>query len=82
MNAHMIISIWNSFGPQTKQYKELDKIGALMDFQTWPQSGSDEWPPNRDYPSGVRVYDPFTPEARDIYWKYLNKGIFLLGMDG
>ncbi len=82
LNAHMIISIWNSFGPQTKQYKELDKIGALMDFQTWPQSGSDKWPPNRDYPSGVRVYDPYNPEARDIYWKYLNKGIFSLGMDG
>ena len=42
LNAHMLISIWNSFGPMTKQYKELDKIGALMDFQTWPQSGSDE----------------------------------------
>jgi alpha-D-xyloside xylohydrolase len=82
LNAHMIISIWNSFGPQTKQYKELDKIGALMDFQTWPQSGSDKWPPNRDYPSGVRAYDPYNPEARDIYWKYLNKGIFSLGMDG
>jgi alpha-D-xyloside xylohydrolase len=82
LNAHMIISIWNSFGPQTKQYKELDKIGALMDFQTWPQSGSDKWPPNRDYPSGVRVYDPYNPQARDIYWKYLNKGIFSLGMDG
>jgi len=82
LNAHMIISIWNSFGPQTKQYKELDKIGALMDFQTWPQSGSDKWPPNRDYPSGVRVYDPYNPDARDIYWKYLNKGIFSLGMDG
>jgi alpha-D-xyloside xylohydrolase len=82
LNAHMIISIWNSFGPQTKQYKELAKIGALMDFQTWPQSGSDKWPPNRDYPSGVRVYDPYNPEARDIYWKYLNKGIFSLGIDG
>jgi alpha-D-xyloside xylohydrolase len=82
LNAHMIISIWNSFGPQTKQYKELDKIGALMDFQTWPQSGSDKWPPNREYPSGVRVYDPYNPEARNIYWKYLNKGIFSLGMDG
>jgi alpha-D-xyloside xylohydrolase len=82
LNAHMIISIWNSFGPQTKQYKELDKIGALMNFQTWPQSGSDKWPPIKDYPSGVRVYDPFNPEARDIYWKYLNKGIFSLGMDG
>jgi alpha-D-xyloside xylohydrolase len=82
LNAHMIISIWNSFGPQTKQYKELEKIGALMDFKTWPQSGSEKWPPNPDYPSGVRVYDPYNPEARDIFWKYLNAGIFSLGMDG
>ena len=82
LNAHMLISIWNSFGPMTKQYKELDKIGALMDFQTWPLSGSGKWPPRMDYPSGVRVYDPFNPEARDIYWNYLNKGIFSLGMDG
>lgn len=82
LNAHIIISIWNSFGPQTKQYKELDQIGALMDFHTWPQSGSTKWPPNMDYPSGVRVYDPYNPVARDIYWKYLNTGIFSLGMDG
>ncbi len=82
LNAHVIISIWNSFGPETKQYKELDKIGALMDFKTWPESGSEKWPPNPDYPSGVRAYDPYNPEARDIYWKYLDKGIFSLGMDG
>lgn len=82
LNAHMVISIWNSFGPQTKQYRELDKIGALMNFQTWPQSGSDKWPPRMDYPSGVKPYDPFNPQARDIYWNYLNKGIFSLGMDG
>lgn len=82
LNAHMIISIWNSFGPQTKQYKELDKIDALLEFQTWPQSGSEKWPPIMDYPSGVKPYDPYNPEARDIYWKYLNKGIFSLGMDG
>jgi alpha-D-xyloside xylohydrolase len=82
LNAHVTISVWNSFGPETKQYKELDKIGALMDFKTWPESGSEKWPPNPDYPSGVKVYDPFNPAARDIYWKYLNKGIFSLGMDG
>jgi alpha-D-xyloside xylohydrolase len=82
MHAHMIISIWNSFGPQTKQYRELDKIGAIMDFKTWPMAGTESWPPNPDYPSGVRVYDPFNPQARDIYWKYLDKGIFSLGMDG
>ena len=32
MNAHMIISIWNSFGPMTKPYKELEQIGALDEF--------------------------------------------------
>lgn len=80
MNAHISISIWNSFGPQTKQYKELEKIGALMNFSTWPQSGSDKWPPILDYPSGVRVYDPYNPAARDIYWKYL-KVVFALGLD-
>ena len=82
MNAHMIISIWASFGPQTLQYKELDAKGMLMNFSTWPQSGLDTWPPNRNYPSGVRVYDPFNPEARDIFWKYLNKGLFSVGIDG
>ncbi len=82
MNAHVIISIWNSFGPQTKPYRELEKIGALMDFKTWPESGSEKWPPNPDYPSGVRVYDAFNPAALDIFWKYLNAGIYSLGMDG
>src|SRR6478609_9593209 len=32
LHAHLTISIWNSFGPQTKQYKELEKINALMSF--------------------------------------------------
>jgi alpha-D-xyloside xylohydrolase len=82
MNAHIIISIWNSFGPHTKPYRELDSINALFDFKTWPESGSFKWPPNPDYPSGVRVYDAYNPAARDIYWKYLNAGIFSLGMDG
>jgi alpha-D-xyloside xylohydrolase len=80
--AHMIISVWNSFGPMTKQYKELDKIDALFNFETWPQSGSEIWPPRMDYPSGVRVYDAYNPEARNIYWNYLDKGLFSLGIDG
>ncbi|MBL3657444.1 glycoside hydrolase family 31 protein [Fulvivirga sediminis] len=82
LNAHMIISIWNSFGPKTKQYNELDSMQALFNFETWPQSGIEGWPPRMDYPSGVKVYDAYNPAARDIYWKYLDKGIFSLGMDG
>ncbi len=82
MNAHIIISVWSSFGPQTKQYREMDPQGMLLDFETWPQSGLEQWPPNMEYPSGVKPYDPFNPEARRIYWEYLEKGLFSLGIDG
>ena len=81
MNAHMAISIWSSFGPATKPYRELASKGLLYDFKTWPASGFDSWPPDPEYPSGVKVYDAYSPEARDIYWKYLNDGIFKYGMD-
>lgn len=58
-NAHLMISIWANFGPWTPQYKELEAIGALYPFDTWPR--------NR----GVKPYDSFNTEAREIYWKYL-----------
>jgi len=67
-NAHLMISIWASFGPWTDQFQELQKIGALYPFETWPH--------NR----GVRPYDPFNPEARDIYWKYL-KNLYDMNID-
>ena len=72
-HAHFMISIWASFGPQTQQFRELNEKGLLLPFETWPQSGiSHVWPPMKeDYPSGVKVYDAFSPVARDIYWKYL-----------
>ena len=80
LGAHFMISIWASFGPMTKAYRELDEKGLLFDFETWPQSGLTFWPPRKDYPSGVRVYDAFSPEARAIYWKYL-KTLFDYGTD-
>ena len=73
-HAHFMISIWASFGPQTQQYRELAEKGLLMPFETWPQSGlSHIWPPRKDYPSGVKVYDAFSPVARAIYWKHLKR---------
>ena len=81
-NAHFMISIWASFGPQTQQFRELSEKGLLMPFETWPQSGlSHIWPPVMKYPSGVKVYDAFSTEARNIYWKYL-KTLFDYGTDG
>lgn len=81
-NAHLIISIWSSFGPHTKPYEELAKKNMLLDFSTWPQSGCEKFPVKLEYPSGVRVYDAFNPDARDIYWKFLSAGILPSGIDG
>ena len=67
-NAHLMISIWASFGPWTDQYKELKAINALYPFDTWPRN------------KGVLPYDPFNPKARDIYWKYL-KNLYDMGID-
>ncbi|MBR4242852.1 MAG: DUF5110 domain-containing protein [Bacteroidaceae bacterium] len=73
-HAHFMISIWASFGPKTLQFRELEPKGLLLPIETWPQSGiSHIWPPIMEYPSGVKVYDAFHPEARAIYWKYLKR---------
>lgn len=81
-NGHCIISVWQSFGPATKPYRDLDAKGLLFDMETWPQSGiSHIWPPRMDYPSGVRVIDAYSPEARDIYWNHLTR-LYDLGLDG
>ncbi|EJX07085.1 glycosyl hydrolase, family 31 [gut metagenome] len=73
VHAHMSISIWASFGPMTRQYRELAPKHLMFDFITWPLSGLYVWPPNMDYPSGVRVYDAYSAEARAIYWEHLTR---------
>ena len=67
-NAHLMITIWPSFGPWTPQYKEFQKINALLPFNTWPMN------------CDARPYDPFNPKARDIYWKYLTN-LYNMGFD-
>ena len=66
--AHLMITIWPDFGPKTQQYAEFKEKDMLMDFVTWPPK------------SGARCYDVYSPEARDIYWKYLKK-FYDLGID-
>ena len=67
-NAHLMISIWASFGPWTEPYARLKEIGALLPFDTWPRQ------------KGVMPYDPFNPKARDIYWQYL-ANLYRMGFD-
>jgi len=68
-HAHIMISVWPSFGENTAIYKELNGKKLLYDFYTWPNE------------SRIRVYDAFNPLARNIYWKYMNKNLFSIGID-
>jgi alpha-D-xyloside xylohydrolase len=70
LNAHAIVSVWPSVGPKTKPYQVFKEKGMLLNFETYPQ------------PDSVRVYDAFNPEARNIYWDFMNKNLFSLGIDG
>mgnify|MGYP002243211231 CR=1 FL=1 len=67
-NAHIMISVWASFGPWTEMYQKMDSLKALLHFETWPPK------------AGVKPYDPYNPAARDIYWEAMKKNIFDLGM--
>lgn len=80
-NAHLSISFWSSFGIGTKGFREFQEKNHLLDFETFPPSGLDGWPPRDDYPSGSRCYDAYSEEARDIYWRNLSR-LHRLNIDG
>jgi len=70
MKAHLMIVAWPGFGPKTNQYKELNSKKMMINFDTWPPE------------SGTKPYDPYNPAAREIYWDYMNKGVFSFNTDG
>ncbi len=69
LNAHLFIVSWPGFAPKTPQYQEFKSKNMLINFDTWPPGAN------------TRPYDVYNPAARDIYWNYLSKGIFSLGID-
>ncbi len=65
-HAHLLLSVWPTFGFDTEMYHKMDSLGALFPDTTWSKS---------------RVYDAFNPEARKVYWKGMNDGLFSKGVD-
>lgn len=65
-HVHFMLSVWPGFGPETAIYQSLDSIGALFDEPTW---------------AGYKVFDAYNPEARDIFWQHLKKGLHDNGVD-
>jgi alpha-D-xyloside xylohydrolase len=70
---HLMISVWPFFEPGSTVFDEMDKRGWFVDKFKFAK------PPY--HTSGMGVYDATDPEARQYYWKLMEKGLFNLGID-
>ena len=74
LHAHLMISVWGKFNPETANGREMQEKGFL-------------YKPNLDehlldwigYP--YSFYDAFNPEARKLFWSQIDKGLFSKGVD-
>ncbi|MGN6376230.1 MAG: TIM-barrel domain-containing protein [Sphingomonas sp.] len=76
LHAHFMISVWPKFYPTTANYKELDAKGFTYHGNL--EMGNKDWVgpgyANTDY-------DPYTAQARQIYWRQIQQKLGVLGVD-
>lgn len=76
MNAQIMISVWGKFYPTTDNYKELEAKGYV--YKRNIESGDVDWVG----PGYLNThYDPYSKEARDIYWRQINEKLKVKGFD-
>jgi alpha-D-xyloside xylohydrolase len=71
-NAHLIISVWARFDTNIYNANALAAVNGLYTnvlANVYP-AGYGQW------------YDPFNPEARQVYWDEIATNLFNLGIDG
>jgi alpha-D-xyloside xylohydrolase len=74
LNARLMISVWPKFYPTTDNYKELADKGYMF-----PVNPSEKDWVGRGYP--YAFYDPYAPEAREIFWRQMKGKLFDKGVD-
>ena len=73
-HAHIMISIWGKFYPNTDNYKELDDKGYM--FRQNVLNGT------KDFIGFENShYSPYSQDARDIYYRQLKDKLIGLGFD-
>jgi alpha-D-xyloside xylohydrolase len=75
-HAHLMISIWGKFYPTTDNFKELDAKGFI--YHRNLEMGAKDWV-GPGYASSF--YDPYAPQAREIYWRQVKENLKTLGVD-
>ncbi|HEU4654367.1 MAG TPA: TIM-barrel domain-containing protein, partial [Steroidobacteraceae bacterium] len=76
LNAHFMISVWPKFYPNTKNFKELDAKGFI--YKRNIEKGTKDWVGEGHLSS---FYDPYSEEARQIYWRQIDENLNRLGVD-
>jgi len=65
-HVHLMVSIWPMIGRKSALNAELKSRGYLFDNEHW---------------AGGDVYDAYSDEAREIYFKHIEKGLLSVGVD-
>jgi alpha-D-xyloside xylohydrolase len=76
LNTHFMISVWPKFYTSTDHYRELDAKGFI--YHRNVELGIKDWVGTGHLNS---YYDPYSAEARDIYWRQINENLNVLGVD-
>jgi alpha-D-xyloside xylohydrolase len=75
-NAHVMISVWPKFYPDTDNFKELDAKGHI--YRRNLEQHAKDWV-GPGYESSF--YDPYSDEARAIYWRQIDERLNKFGFD-
>jgi alpha-D-xyloside xylohydrolase len=73
-HAHLMISVWGKFNPNTDNAKEMNAKGYL--YQPDLTEHMKDW-----IGQPYTFYDAFNPDARKLFWAQLDKGLFSKGVD-
>lgn len=73
-HAHLMISVWGKFNPNTENAKQMQAAGYL--YQPDLDEHLKDW---IGYP--YTFYDAFSAGARKLFWAQLDKSLFSKGVD-
>jgi alpha-D-xyloside xylohydrolase len=76
LNARVMISVWPKFYDTTDNYKELAAKGFM--YAANIKAGAKDWV-GPGYASSF--YDPYSAEARQIYWRQIKDNLDVHGFD-
>jgi alpha-D-xyloside xylohydrolase len=74
LHAHLMISVWGKFNPNTNNAKEMDAKGYL--YQLNLKENVKDW-----IGQPYTFYDAFNPAARKLFWSQINTHLFSKGID-